>query len=361
MDKKFCAATVCLTSALVASPSLAEFSISGLPPLAMDVRTVVRALNNEGLVVGSSGSQGNPGKSVVVWTNQQPISVFDAPPDGDSQAIAISSAGAVLGIVGSLSQGSFGFVADQQGITPLPAGVSSMNDLGQIVGGVEVGPDNQAFAAKLVDRKWVVLPGAEPGSYLHRINNAGEAMGIWLERDEPTGPLQAIHGIRYAGDQVEVITVPGYSYFLPYDINEHGTIVGRAVVGEYEQQDLVLLHRDGSFDVVIKAWDFPTEGLTGLNDHNDILIDRIDPTSGLYSPYILPGDGSPAMSLREQLGAAGEKWTRLSPRDINNSRTIVGDGELADGRWLAWVASPIPEPAMIGVVAMLGLTIRRVR
>lgn len=361
MNIKLRAATTFLSCGLSVSASAAQYTISALPPLPGHVRTAVRAINDQGLVVGSSGSQGNPRQSALIWSNLKATSIADALPDGTAGAISITATGKVLGTLGSLSQGTRSFLRDEDGMTTFAEGASALNDFGQIVGGVEVGPDNQAFAAKLVSREWVVLPGAKPGSYLHRINDAGEAIGTWIEAPDPLGPIVAIHGIQYAGDHVEVITVPGYSYFLPYDINQNGTIVGRAVVGLYDREDLVLLHRDGSFDVVIEALDFPSEGPTGLNDHNDILMDRIDPASGRYSPYILPGDGSPAISLRGQLGSAGDIWMHLGPRDINNSRTIVGDGYFADGRWSAWVASPIPEPAMIGVVAMLGVGLRRVR
>jgi probable HAF family extracellular repeat protein len=95
----------------------------------------------------------------------------------------------------------------------------------------------------------------------------------------------------------------------------------------------------------------------GLNDNGQVVGQS---TTGSAATHAFLYSGGTMVDLNTLL-PAGSGWTLTAATDINNSGQIVGTGINSLGEERAFLMTPVPEPMMLGMLAMGGLALLRRR
>ena len=294
-------------------------------------------------------------------------------------------------------------------LADLPDGGSAdaINDLGQVVGNV-LNADFSSRAATWSatgQRTLLGSLGTGDSSLAYGINNAGTIVG----RSQYVSGISYTHAFVYtAADGLQ-----DYGSFRPddvaanaafNDVNDAGQIVGaaydvpgsfraiRADVGSttltqvspegtlddwqalkvnaagvaagYGGNDAIRFNADGSYDVLdASGLGLSQAGVSGraLNDLGSIVgtANGLDADGNFQFEAFLYEDGR--MYDLASLITDFSGWDFLTvARDVNNGGTIIGTG-FYNGEPTAFLATPVPEPASLGLAAAAGTLLLRRR
>ena len=365
---RWIAPTVCLLVAAAGGGSAAgsPYRIVDLGTLPGTVHSVATSVNNAGQVVGISYNDGDGVYAPLIRANANPGRFLQ---NGD-------------GARSFLSDGS-----TMASITPTGGLATSINDKGQVVGG----------------------PYAS-------INNSGQYVGSTQSGIQPyfDQAAQDPPPVRVDGSYVAPTSVSGGEAtalsFIPYAVNEAGTIVGTVFTTESDyvpwNREIFngyrpVVYQDGQASFVGYT---PGNGMAGLdarvvgiNDNGQVLIQEHWHGAGLtFQVYDLKTHASsspdamraPVMNVATAINDAGlvvgngflydgstlaklvdllpspGGWSDLNATDINDEGWIVGQGTL-NGELRAFLMTPVPEPgaalAWASAAALLAIASHRAR
>ena len=280
------------------------------------------------LAVWSSGQIGRADPIEFAFTT------FDVPGAISTELHGINDVGQIVGsyrtstdsiLHGFLYDGMFTTIDVPPLVPGLPAVdtvLSGINNNGQIVGTYFEANFSNPHAFELDNRGFTVLDLPNHGyGGANNINDSGQIVGYFYD-GSARGFLGDTHGAMTA------ITIPGLGMTQARAINNLGQIV---LVGDTYDG---FLYANGGFSAI----HFPgarNTYLDGINDAGQIVglsSGLFDPVNG-FSPIVVPGTLS------------------AIPSDINNFGQIVGTFRDSAGREHGFVASPVPEPASLPLVA----------
>jgi uncharacterized membrane protein len=238
-------------------------------------------INERGQIVGSYADPAGTERGFLLEGGR--FTTIDVPGAKGTQAQGINNHGQIVGVYSDTSNPSItgaqlrGFLLDHGRYRRLdfPAARSSqaydLNDHGQVVG--EYQAADATFHGYVWQRgRFRTLPtGAATG-----INNRGQITGV-------TGAVTAPDGFVLERGQLATFQVPGAQATFPYDINDHGQIVGLSAEGPTATTASGFL-RDASGRVI--AINRPGAAITvafGINNRGQIVGVAANPAD-LASP-----------------------------------------------------------------------------
>ncbi len=207
----------------------------------------------------------------------------------DNAAVGINNFGQVVTDTNGLYANGYTW----QTRTSIPINASGINDAGQIIGDSE-------GASIYYNGTITHIPGTYFG-HAYAINNAGQVVGILNSRADGKNP-----GFIYSdGTTTDIGSLAVGFGATPNAINNAGLVVGEALVPFYA----ITINR---------AFIYSNGTITDLNN-------LVDPNSG---------------------------WNLQDATGINDNGQIVGYGIGPDGQQDAFLLTPTPEPATMGLLAI---------
>ena len=157
------------------------------------------------------------------------------------------------------------------------------------------------------------------------INDSGQVVGGWVGPDAivnpVTGELGPVHGFLWERGRVKKFDVPGATTTAPYEINNHGQIVGNYADADAAQHGFVL--RRGVFTTIDHPDATDTPDMTGTR------VVGIDDRGRLVGSY-----GDDAGTLRAWKWEDGEFTTIHPPGALHSEASQINDRGRIVGRYL---------------------------
>jgi uncharacterized membrane protein len=276
-----------------------------------------------------------------------------APGYTHSRGYGINNSGAIVLGVGSAeasfhrdSSGTFTQIL-YSGHTPTVA--FGINNLGVIVGDAYNPPtDSYIGFIRAADGTFsnFSYPGAfgpDKGMQANDINDSGTVVGGYVVNSSDSGAF-----IRLSDGQFKTFRFMDNPDTSAYGINNAGEITGQifdGIAGQVSHQSSFLRYADGTFVSIAVPGASETQAF-GINDSGQVV--------GLYFDNGAHGfvrDGNGTFSSFDVPGAESTQ-----PCSINDSGQISGFA-LVNGRNYAFIATPVPEPSTLALLAIGGVAI----
>jgi hypothetical protein len=190
--------------------------------------TVLRAINDEGVIAGFYGANVNNGFLLTEWK----FRTMDFPGAASTLLRGINNLGDVSGTysIVDLDADEFGFIIPRRGAPisfrlPDPTGtgivVGGINDLRQLVGYYTDASSTLVGFLRQPSGQFVsvIVPGAL-STQVYGINDCGIVVGVW-------GDANTAHGFYGRPGNLHSFDVPGAGATFAQGINNEGRIVGR--------------------------------------------------------------------------------------------------------------------------------------
>ncbi len=344
-------------SALHAAP---RYAIQPLEVLPSQVDVVAGGINDQQQVVGYI-VEADGTKRAAIWEGKDVRLLPSLTDGGATWAFRLNNRGEIVGKAQTDDGSLHAVLWDQSGIHDigaLPGGknsfASDINELGVVAGSSEAEVGSNAFT-------WSAANGfrsyasSEPPMRLtvagfNGINDSGFAVGTTYYLLEPFRAASAEPNARLVTD----ISPPGRNVGMALAVNNRGVIVGYQSETNSAPQ-AAILHGDGTFTQL---------GTLGLDESWAHDINDQGTIVGRAFSFLPGGQIQPAAFVYEngqmddllRISANNEGWEKLiEASSINSSGVIVGEG-IYQGEVRAYIAYPIPEP-VTGSVGLLLLTL----
>lgn len=281
-------------------------------------------INDSGQIVGKAGAA-DGSVHATMWNGLDVIDIGTLSGAGDSFAADINEQGVVAGS----SSGEVGTHA----FTWTEAG-----------GFVDYGNTNPPFRLAVAG--------------FNGINNQGLMVGTSYIILEPYRAAFAHEGDKALAD----LSPPGRnSVGMAMAVNDAGTIVGFQS-GDYGSIQATIFREDGSFDQ-LGALGLEESWALDVNQANEIVgrAFAFGPNGLITKAFV--ADGRDMLDILEN-SSNPDGWLLVEATAINDHGVIVGNG-LFQGEPRAFIATPVPEPSSVILVASAGIALcgsgRRVR
>ncbi len=352
--------------------------------------------------------------AISAWASPGPYTITDLGTLGgaDSRAFSLNDSGQVAGwafVSGGLGNGvshafryTGGSMTDLGTLGGTNSGAYGINSAGYVAGAswTTSDPNNMGRHAFLYDGTNMndlgTLGGSESGAYMVNVNNkvvgwannaAGQYRAFMYDHSSksmsdlgalPTGTVSCAQGVN---DNDEVVGYSGVNSDLDYhaflhssgsmtdlgtlggtnsqawSINNNGVIVGSSDVAGGGTHPFV--YSNGVITDLVSTMPVPTgtNEAYGINDSGDIVGTLLGGTN--YYGFI--HTGSNIYDVNSLLTSNPGGWNVWSIFDINNNGQMVGYAFNSQNQSHAVLLTPVPEPAMLGLLALGGLTLLRRR
>ena len=302
--------------------------------------------------------------------------------DGSSRAYAINNAGDIVGFceVGGLARATLwsgGGIIDLGRLGGGESVAYAINEHRQIVGKSSIGSGGGGHAflwesgvmndIDTLGSSWsvghaIANDGTVVGSYTYLPRAFCYSSGAMVEIQATAGSEAVAWGINEHGeivgdvgdkaclwhdDVVELLgTPPGYAWSATRDINNQGHVAGSAGFGLSGEQ--AFLYKDGG-TISLGTLGGSRSEAEAINNLEQI-VGNSEKLGSAHRHAFIWEDGT-MYDLNDLLPPDAE-WTLWQANDINDAGEIVGTGINPQGQWRAYLMTPIPEPATLGLLAM---------
>lgn len=355
-----CAALACLIQApaLAATPSytITGIGLGGNSSVAYDI-------NNNGLVVGGSGSHAfQYGGGLVTDIGAVVGGSNTALKVNDGGQVLISQGGGAYSIYSGGVVTSVGAVAGSN-----PYTLNGMNNTGRLVGTVNLSPEscNIDYCDPAIDHAFAysngvmtdlgTLSGGSGSSFANSINNVGHVAG------ESTTSGGSQHAFLYSDGVMSDLGTLGGSYSTAYGINDLGKVVGVSDGPMGYGVTQAFLYSDGIM-TGLGTLGGSYSGATDINNGGQVV--GYSYTASTEHAFLY---GNGVMTDLNSLLSPSSGWTLNRAYAINDLGQIVGYGSIG-GKTQAFLMTPtaVPVPAAAwllgsGLIGLAGFARRQVR
>jgi probable HAF family extracellular repeat protein len=293
----------------------------------------VYAINNSGLVVGRSSSG-----QAIAWQNGIVTDLCSGA--GNSRASAVNNQGQIGGSVtiNGISKACI-WQNGQMEITNYGGYVSAINDNGDIV--ITKSVDDYGLYNSYITHLGTYDQYQQiDGMYAHEMNNNGV-----IACSYEGGVLQ--HAATWSNGQFLDIMSATASHAA--GINSLSQVIVTQNMSGFLWQDSVLTDLGGFFPYHI-------------NDSGQIVGTFYNDPQGFSRYLALRNPNGEILNLQDLIPQdSGLILDNAHAYGMNNKGQIIGMVDLADGTYSAFLMTPTPEPATIGLLALGGLLLRKRR
>lgn len=349
--KRFSLITLfCLVLASTPLHAAARYTIQPLESHASQIDVVAGGINDQQQVVGYI-IEPDGTKRAALWENKT-VRLLPSLVDGAaSWAFRLNNRGEIVGKAATADGSIHAVLWDGHGvhdIGALPGGknsfASDINELGVVAGSSEAAVGSNAFTWTAADGFHSVASSDPPlrltVAGFNGINDAGFAVGTTYYLLEPYRAAAAEANARLVTD----ISPPGRNVGMAMAVNNHGVIVGYQSETNAAPQ-AAILHGDGTFTQL---------GTLGLDESWAHDVNDNGTIVGRAFSFLPGGQIQPAAFVYEngqmddllRISANNEGWESLiEASSINSAGVIVGEG-IFQGEVRAYIAFPVPEPTL---------------
>jgi probable HAF family extracellular repeat protein len=338
MSTRSISVTFVLSLGLLASGAQAEVSyrVQGIALDALHGSTAF-GINNLGWVVGQQNA--GHGESAFLFRDGHLEELGRLDGRRAELALGINDAGQIVG----RTVGEHAFLYDHGVMTDLSAWVAPgaafngishrINQLGQATGVLGNTDENFAFISDGRTGQRIDFPAATNTIGIG-INDRGQVAGTVQFTDEPRGRAFVFDGTRA---ELLPLLASGGKPLEARDINNAGQVTVN--VEEPDGHFRAYLYSDGRYTLLN-----PGEGFAWALNHRGWAVGVAGfPFAGESHAYLYrEGRTLDLISLLRPQDAL--RWTLTTAFDINERGQIVGQGLLQDGRFGAFIATPVSEP-----------------
>jgi MYXO-CTERM domain-containing protein len=278
-------------------------------------------------------------------------------PTGQAQANGINNRGEVVGVSNgrAFATDVAGVMRDLGTLGGTGGAAADINDSGRIVGLADLRGDAGFHAFRTGPDGVMRDLGTLGGTLSHAtgINNAGQVVG-----QSDTRGNAAFRAFRTdaAGVMRDLGTLGGTNSGASA-INESGQVVGgSAILGDrashaFRTDAAGVMHDLGTLGGSASR-------ANGINDTGWV-VGLSQNRDGSYHAFVY--DSLRGMRDLNDLVPASSGWTLAEAVDVNNLGQIVGRGTAPNGETLAFLLTPVPEPSLVGLLGLCGLSLLRRR
>ncbi|GAB4181608.1 MAG: hypothetical protein Fur006_16800 [Coleofasciculaceae cyanobacterium] len=318
-------------------PNFFPYAITNLGTLPGDSYSYASGINNQGQVVGTSGS--NTGSRAFLYSGGTMTNLGTLPGDNFSYAYGINDQGQVVGFsAGSNPPRAFLYTdGTMTNLGTLPGDNLSfaygINDQGQVVGFSVGGNPPRAF---LYTGGTMTNLGTLPGdssSYAYGINDQGQVVGT-------SGGSSGGRAFLYTGGTMTNLgTLPGDSSSSASAINNQGQVVGYS---SNNSGTSAFLYSGGTMSSLGTLPGDTFSSASAINNQGQVVSYSGGNSGG--RAFLYSGGG---MFDLNGLIPTGSGWTVSSVSAINDSGQIAGTGTIG-GQSRAFIMSPNPTGGTVG-------------
>ena len=212
-------------------------------------------INDAGQIVGTMGGFATPARGFL-YEDGEAIDLGTVPGGDWSEALALNSAGQVIGYAGNTVTGDppiQAFIWESGEMTDLGPSLKAVsshardiNDSGHVTGWRREAVGGERIAFTWQDGDLIDL-GPIPGGFRSEgrgINNLGEVAGYGRRTDPQTGKTVRRAFFWSAGQMAEIGVLPGMNWNLARDVNALGMVIGTSSLTN--QNQTAFLWHDGN-------------------------------------------------------------------------------------------------------------------